>query len=111
EESFRHYQAKIFRCFAIYDRFILRGRLYWQIAGLGTAEDLINIGGTLPILVRIHNTIRHEAARNAKRDRNAHRKNTNIRLFAFPYPLFLLEKRVFQVFTSTQKGWLEECDE
>ena len=36
---------------------------------------------------------------------------TNIRLFAFPYPLFLLEKRVFQVFTSIQKGWLEECDE
>src|SRR6516225_2162088 len=40
EESFRHYQAKIFRSFAIQDRFILRGRLYWQIAGLGAAEDL-----------------------------------------------------------------------
>src|SRR6516165_2657926 len=37
--------------------------LYWQIPWLGAAEDLINIGGALPVLVGIHNSVRHEAAR------------------------------------------------
>jgi hypothetical protein len=61
DQAHRYSQSKSPRCFAIDDGFIFVGCLYWKIARLGAAKDLIDVSRCLPILLDGDNPIGHQA--------------------------------------------------
>src|SRR5215472_6492134 len=76
QERRRHVEGESPRRFQVEDRFVFGRRLHWKIGRIGTAQDAIDVGCRLPVLLDHVDAIGHQATRGDEVPESIDRRQT-----------------------------------